>query len=96
MASGAPELPIHGGLALSANEAIAGPALTPRQREVLRLLGEGRSNKEIARLLNLGEGTVKVHLAALFRNLGVRNRTGAVAAAVRLMAPQSDLPTSSP
>ena len=33
-----------------------------------------------------GEGTVKVHLAALFRNLGVRNRTGAVAAAVRLAA----------
>jgi DNA-binding NarL/FixJ family response regulator len=62
----------------------AGLALPPRQREVLRLLAEGRSNKEIARRLNLAEGTVKVHMAGLFRKLGVRNRAGAVAAASRL------------
>ncbi len=62
----------------------AGLALPPRQREVLSLLAEGRSNKEIARRLNLAEGTVKVHLAGLFRKLGVRNRTGAVAVASRL------------
>ncbi len=37
----------------------------------LQLLMQGRSNKEIARTLTLGEGTVKVHVAALFRNLGV-------------------------
>jgi DNA-binding NarL/FixJ family response regulator len=71
------------------NDRTSGLMLTPRQKEVLRLLGEGRSNKEIARLLNLGEGTVKVHLAALFRNLGVRNRTSAVATAVRVAAAES-------
>jgi DNA-binding NarL/FixJ family response regulator len=60
--------------------------LTPRQRDVLGLLMEGRSNKEIARALDLGQGTVKIHLAALFRHLGVRNRAAAVAAAAPLLA----------
>lgn len=53
------------------------PPLTPRQLDVLKMLVEGKSNKEIARTLDLGEGTVKVHLAALFRNLGVANRASA-------------------
>lgn len=48
--------------------------LTPRQREVLELLVQSRSNKEIARHLGLGEGTVKIHVAALLRNLGAHNR----------------------
>jgi len=56
--------------------------LTPRQREVMELVAEGRSNKEIARRLGLGPGTVKVHLAAAFRALGVNNRAAAVAAAM--------------
>ena len=60
--------------------------LTPRQRDVLGLLVEGRSNKEIARALDLGQGTVKIHLAALFRHLGVHNRAAAVAAAAPLLA----------
>jgi DNA-binding NarL/FixJ family response regulator len=60
--------------------------LTPRQRDVLQLLVQGRSNKEIARALSLGHGTVKIHLAALFRHLGVHNRAAAVAAAAPLMA----------
>ncbi|MCT7374370.1 response regulator [Chelativorans salis] len=59
--------------------------LTPRQREVLILLVEGLSNKEIARKLRLGEGTVKIHMAALFRGLGVRNRQSAAAAGARLL-----------
>ncbi|WP_011579939.1 MULTISPECIES: LuxR C-terminal-related transcriptional regulator [Chelativorans] len=65
--------------------------LTPRQREVLALLVDGLSNKEIARKLRLGEGTVKIHMAALFRSLGVRNRQAAAAAGVRLMSnPRKD------
>lgn len=58
----------------------ADPAsLTGRQLEVLNLLAAGRSNKEIARLLCIAEGTVKVHIAAAFRMLGVHNRVSAVA-----------------
>ena len=63
----------------------AASALTARQRDVLELLVQGKSNKEIARTLTLGEGTVKVHVAALFRNLGVNTRSGAAAAGVRLL-----------
>jgi DNA-binding NarL/FixJ family response regulator len=58
--------------------------LTPRQRDVLIRLMDGLSNKEIARDLKLGEGTVKIHMAALFRNLGVKSRAGAAAAGARM------------
>jgi DNA-binding NarL/FixJ family response regulator len=58
--------------------------LTPRQREVITWLMKGHSNKQIARDLNLGEGTVKIHLASIFRALGVQNRTEAVMKATRL------------
>jgi DNA-binding NarL/FixJ family response regulator len=64
-------------------------SLTPRQRDVLLLIVEGRSNKEIARSLNLGEGTVKIHLAALFRNLGVSTRAGVAATGARLLGPRT-------
>jgi DNA-binding NarL/FixJ family response regulator len=53
--------------------------LTPRQKDVLTLVVKGSSNKEIARQLGLGEGTVKVHLASLFRTLGVHSRSAAAA-----------------
>jgi DNA-binding NarL/FixJ family response regulator len=59
--------------------------LTPRQRGVLALLVEGKSNKAIARDLDLGEGTVKVHMAALFRSLGVKSRTAAAVSGGRLL-----------
>lgn len=55
-------------------------ALTERQREVLAQLATGKSNKEIARALRISECTVKVHVAATFRQLGVHNRVSAVAA----------------
>ncbi|MDZ5696191.1 response regulator transcription factor [Chelativorans sp. M5D2P16] len=61
-------------------------SLTPRQRDVLVLLVDGLSNKEIARKLQLGEGTVKIHLAALLRSLGVRNRQAAAATGARLLS----------
>lgn len=64
----------------------ATPRLTPRQEDVLALVVQGKSNKEIARALNLGPGTIKVHLAALFRNLGVANRAAAAVAGANLLA----------
>ena len=61
-----------------------GPSsLTPRQRQVLAWLMKGHSNKQIARDLDIGEGTVKIHLASIFRALGVQNRTEAVMAATQ-------------
>jgi DNA-binding NarL/FixJ family response regulator len=70
-----------------ANEAASGipPGLTARQLEVLRLLAMGKPNKAIARELGVTEGTVKVHLLAVFRALAVRNRTSAVLAAQRFL-----------
>ena len=64
------------------------PPLTPRQQQVVELLVEGKSNKEIARTLKLGEGTVKIHMAALFRNLGVANRAAAAVVGARLLSGQ--------
>lgn len=61
------------------------PALSPRQSCVLEMLVRGKSNKEIARELNLGAGTVKVHMAALFSKLGVANRSAAAVAGTRLL-----------
>jgi DNA-binding NarL/FixJ family response regulator len=58
--------------------------LTQRQREVLDALVSGRSNKEIARHLGLGEGTVKIHVAALLRTLQLPNRAAAAAFGARL------------
>lgn len=52
--------------------------LTPRQFDVLEALAEGLSNKLIGRKLDLSEGTVKVHLAAIFRALDAKNRTDVV------------------
>ena len=60
--------------------------LTQRQREVLELLVQGKSNKEIARTLDLGEGTVKVHMSALFRSLGTNSRSAAAAAGAKLLS----------
>jgi DNA-binding NarL/FixJ family response regulator len=57
--------------------------LTPRQKDVLRLLAKGRANKEIARELVLAEGTVKIHLAAVLRFLKARNRTEAAVLAAK-------------
>ena len=81
---------------LAAVQSIEGPApadsvtargtdhgLTDRQLEVLGLLGQGLSNKAIARRLDISEGTVKLHMSAIFRILEVGNRTEAVTVAQR-------------
>lgn len=59
-------------------------ALSQRQLDVLRMAIRGRSNKVIARELNVSEGTVKQHLSGAFRALGVSNRTEAVYRAAEL------------
>jgi DNA-binding NarL/FixJ family response regulator len=72
-------------LAAAGGPVLAKPAgLTPRQIDVLKLLAEGRSTKDIARGLNLGLGTVKVHLAGVYRALGASNRMEAMVRAGRL------------
>jgi len=58
---------------------LAGDKLTARQREVLRELMKGQSSKVIARALDITEGTVKIHLAAIYRAIGVRSRAEAIA-----------------
>lgn len=58
--------------------------LTSRQIEVLELMTKGLPNKSIARTLNVAEGTIKLHVAAILRALGARNRTEAVTQATRL------------
>jgi DNA-binding CsgD family transcriptional regulator len=83
---------------LAGAEAVA-DSLTPavnmlsrRQLDVLRLIVQGRSNKEIARGLNLAEGTIKIHVAALFSKLGVHRRAAVAVAGARFLseaAPQT-------
>lgn len=62
--------------------------LTSRQQEVVLLVSQGLSNKEIARRLEISAGTVKVHLRSIFVRLGIRNRTMLVVPAAReILAP---------
>lgn len=56
--------------------------LTSRELDVLRLVGRGASNREIARDLRIGEATVKSHLLHVFEKLGVADRTSAVTTAI--------------
>ena len=60
------------------------PVLSPRQNEVLSYLKEGLTNPEIAVKLGVTERTVKAHCQEVFDRLGARNRTAAVAAAMRM------------
>lgn len=83
----APVRLLSGGVDATVGSALKRPngagvdSLTGRQQEVLRLLAKGLPNKLIARELDLSEGTIKVHLLAIFRTLNVTNRTEAVIAA---------------
>lgn len=63
--------------------------LTRRQHEILPLLAQGMSNKEIARELSIAEGTCKIHTAALLRALGARNRTEAAFMAAKVVGSKS-------
>ncbi|WP_410640588.1 response regulator [Amycolatopsis sp. lyj-346] len=59
------------------------PELSEREREVVRLLADGHSNRAIAKSLYLSEATVKTHLVRIYRKLGADNRAAAVSEAVR-------------
>ena len=59
------------------------PGVTEREREVVRLMADGHSNRSIAQSLYLSEATVKTHLVRIYRKLGVDNRAAAVSEAVR-------------
>jgi len=77
-----PSLRDHTGF--SPREAPARGTLTPREVEVLALVGEGLSNKAIARRLEISAHTVKYHLEAVFAKLAVRSRAEAVTRGLRL------------
>jgi DNA-binding NarL/FixJ family response regulator len=53
--------------------------LTEREREIMHLVAEGLSNKEVGRLLNISDGTIKVHLHHIYRKLAITNRTALAA-----------------
>lgn len=87
---------VHDGHVLLAPEAAASLSLSPdadggsrpgtltgREREVLALIAEGRSNREIARQLHVAEKTVKAHVSSVLAKLGVQDRTQAAVYAVR-------------
>jgi DNA-binding NarL/FixJ family response regulator len=68
------------------------PGLTERETEVLRLLAQGKANKEIAHSLSIGEKTVKTHVSAILGKLGAQSRTQAAlyAAQTGLVALQGE------
>lgn len=76
---------VEGGAASDGSSSVrAKGSLTQRETDILALLAEGRSNRDISRALFLSEKTVKAHLAAIFRKLSVTNRTQAAMAAVSM------------
>ncbi|MGQ9370789.1 LuxR C-terminal-related transcriptional regulator [Azospirillum sp. ST 5-10] len=79
-----PEAAARRRVAEPAGDRSANYGLTQRQREVLDCLRAGKSNKQIAYELGLSEGTVKIHVTAIFKSLGVKNRTQAVIAAAQM------------
>ena len=81
---------VHDGNVLLAAEAVSSlvrgsraDTLTAREREVLAGIADGKSNREIARLLRVSEKTVKAHVSAVLAKLGVQDRTQAAVYAVR-------------
>jgi DNA-binding NarL/FixJ family response regulator len=83
----APE-PVTAGAAESAVSLLAAPGdqlgLTPREREVLALVSEGRTNRQIAEALFISDKTASVHVSNILAKLGVANRAEAAATVHRL------------
>ena len=74
-------LPVH--LAAKLAQRVSGEALSARESDVLKLMAQGKSNKEIGSALFISEGTVKSHVKSMFAKLNVVSRTEAVASATR-------------
>lgn len=72
------------GAALRRRDQDTGPTLTPREQQVLELLGDGFGVSQIARRLHIGESTTKTHIAKIYNKLGVGNRAQAIMTAIRL------------
>ena len=70
-------------IAAKALQRMGRPSLTQREADVLQLLAQGRSNKDIARRLSITEGTAKTHVKAILTKLDAISRTEAVAVAQR-------------
>ncbi|MGN6666524.1 MAG: helix-turn-helix transcriptional regulator [Trinickia sp.] len=67
------------------------PTLSPRQEQIMRCVHMGSTNKMIARTLGISEGTVKIHLASIFQQLGAPNRAAAVAIYNGGLSPQLEV-----
>ncbi|WP_245334783.1 LuxR C-terminal-related transcriptional regulator [Bradyrhizobium mercantei] len=68
--------------------------LTDRERQIMRLVSEGLSNKEIGRRLKVADGTIKVHLHHIFRKLEISNRTVLATLAVSHSGPGGGFPST--
>jgi two-component system NarL family response regulator len=79
--AGETSVPVH--LAAKLAERVSGETLSSREIEVLKLMAQGKSNKEIGATLFISEGTVKSHVKAIFAKMNVISRTEAVASATR-------------
>ena len=76
------------GISVGGSDEQSPDSLSPREREVVALLAQGRTNAEIARALYISEVTVKVHVRHILQKLGVRNRAeAAVLVATRPLSP---------
>jgi two-component system NarL family response regulator len=80
--TGGTHVSVHAASQLAAR-AMGGRSLSPREIEVLQRIAEGKSNKEIAALLFISEGTVKTHVLSIHEKLGVSDRTEAVVTAIK-------------
>lgn len=72
------------------------PRLPPRQSQIMQLVAEGLTVKEIARRLGLGVGTVKVHLALAYSALGARNRIDAIRRLGTISEPPTEADVTTP
>lgn len=88
--------PIHTPAVLMRKQSVTDLKLTERQRDVLNLMVQGQSNKQICRTLGLAEPTVKIHVTAILRTLNVSSRAQAIVAVARSFGLRADSPAETP